>query len=110
MHSKIPEPAIRRLSRYSRCLEQMEEGGEKVVSSAQLASRCAVNAAQVRKDLTYFGEFGTRGVGYHSVFLKILNEYRPRWYVASIWSIAGPGVHARRGNIYFVVEHSIDCR
>lgn len=64
-YSKIPEATIRRLSRYSRCLEAMEERGEKVVSSAQLANRCAVNAAQVRKDLAYFGEFGIRGVGYY---------------------------------------------
>lgn len=43
----------------------MDEKGERVVSSAQLASRCSVNAAQVRKDLAYFGEFGIRGVGYY---------------------------------------------
>ncbi len=64
-YSKIPEATIRRLSRYSRCLEQMDERGEKVVSSAQLANKCMVNAAQVRKDLAYFGEFGIRGVGYY---------------------------------------------
>ena len=64
-YSKIPEATIRRLSRYSRCLEDMEEKGEKVVSSAQLANKCVVNAAQVRKDLAYFGEFGIRGVGYY---------------------------------------------
>jgi len=64
-YTKIPEATIRRLSRYSRCLEQMEERGEKVVSSAQLAGKCMVNAAQVRKDLAYFGEFGIRGVGYY---------------------------------------------
>jgi redox-sensing transcriptional repressor len=43
----------------------MEDKGEKVVSSAQLATKCKVNAAQVRKDLAYFGEFGIRGVGYY---------------------------------------------
>lgn len=64
-YQKIPEATIRRLSRYSRCLEDMEERGEKVVSSAQLANKCIVNAAQVRKDLAYFGEFGIRGVGYY---------------------------------------------
>ena len=64
-YSKVPEATIRRLSRYSRCLEEMEEKGEKVVSSAQLASKCAVHSAQVRKDLAYFGEFGIRGVGYY---------------------------------------------
>lgn len=64
-YTKIPEATIRRLSRYSRCLEEMEGMGEKVVSSAQLANKCLVNAAQVRKDLAYFGEFGIRGVGYY---------------------------------------------
>jgi len=64
-YKKIPEATIRRLSRYSRCLEEMDERGEKVVSSAQLAKKCVVNAAQVRKDLAYFGEFGIRGVGYY---------------------------------------------
>jgi len=64
-YNKIPEATIRRLSRYSRCLEEMEKKGEKVVSSAQLAGKCMVNAAQVRKDLAYFGEFGIRGVGYY---------------------------------------------
>jgi len=46
-------------------LEELELGGERVISSAQLARKCAVNAAQVRKDLAYFGEFGIRGVGYY---------------------------------------------
>ena len=64
-YTKIPEATIRRLSRYSRCLEELDGMGEKVVSSAQLANRCLVNAAQVRKDLAYFGEFGIRGVGYY---------------------------------------------
>ena len=64
-YKKIPEATIRRLSRYSRRLEEMEEKEEKVVSSAQLANKCMVNAAQVRKDLAYFGEFGIRGVGYY---------------------------------------------
>ncbi len=64
-YSKIPEATIRRLSRYARCLEELDDKGEKVVSSAQLANKCMVNAAQVRKDLAYFGEFGIRGVGYY---------------------------------------------
>jgi redox-sensing transcriptional repressor len=62
--SKISEATIRRLSRYFRCLERMEEEGGKVVSSAQLANKCIVNAITVRKDLNYLGELGTRGVGY----------------------------------------------
>jgi redox-sensing transcriptional repressor len=45
-------------------LEQLQAKEQQVVSSAELASKCAVNAAQVRKDLAYFGQFGIRGVGY----------------------------------------------
>jgi redox-sensing transcriptional repressor len=66
---KVPEATIRRLSRYSRCLENLVRKGEEVVSSAQLAAHCGVNAAQVRKDLAYFGEFGIRGVGYYAAEL-----------------------------------------
>jgi redox-sensing transcriptional repressor len=87
-YSKIPEATIRRLSRYSRCLEEMEEKKEKVVSSAQLANKCIVNAAQVRKDLAYFGEFGIRGVGYyvkdlHSDIKRILGLNK-EWRMALI--------------------------
>lgn len=87
-YSKIPEATIRRLSRYARCLEQMDEKGEKVVSSAQLANKCMVNAAQVRKDLAYFGEFGIRGVGYYvkdlfSNIMRILGLNR-EWRMALI--------------------------
>lgn len=64
--TKVPEATIRRLSRYSRCLEGLDAKGDKVVSSAELAKKCLVNAAQVRKDLAYFGEFGIRGVGYYT--------------------------------------------
>jgi len=46
-------------------LEELDQRGEGVISSADLASKCVVNAAQVRKDLAYFGEFGIRGVGYY---------------------------------------------
>jgi len=63
--AKVPEATIRRLSTYARYLKELEERGDTVVSSAQLAAACGVNAAQVRKDLAYFGEFGIRGVGYY---------------------------------------------
>jgi redox-sensing transcriptional repressor len=43
----------------------MQEGGEKLVSSTQLATKCMVSAVQVRKDLDYFGQFGIRGKGYY---------------------------------------------
>ncbi len=87
-HSKVPEATIRRLSRYSRCLEELDKAGERVISSAQLANRCSVNAAQVRKDLAYFGEFGIRGVGYYvkellSDIKKILGSNK-EWRMAVV--------------------------
>jgi redox-sensing transcriptional repressor len=89
-YSKIPEATIRRLSRYSRCLDEMEEKGEKVVSSAQLANKCMVNAAQVRKDLAYFGEFGIRGVGYY--VKDLLNDIKRILGLNKEWKMALVGV------------------
>ncbi|MFQ5899071.1 MAG: redox-sensing transcriptional repressor Rex [Candidatus Methylomirabilia bacterium] len=67
---KIPEMTIRRLSVYTRCLQQLEEDAVKTVSSQELAGRFNLNSAQVRKDLAYFGEFGVRGIGYYVSGLK----------------------------------------
>lgn len=64
-YAKIPEATIRRLSNYLKCLDDLETKGEKVASSALIATICNVNAAQVRKDFAYFGEFGIRGMGYN---------------------------------------------
>ena len=61
---------VRRLSVYTRCLQQLEEDGVQTVSSQELAERFNLNSAQVRKDLAYFGEFGVRGIGYYVVGLK----------------------------------------
>jgi redox-sensing transcriptional repressor len=69
-YSKIPEMTIRRLSVYTRCLQQLEEDGVKTISSQDLAERFSLNSAQVRKDLAYFGEFGVRGIGYYVAGLK----------------------------------------
>lgn len=62
---KIPEATIVRLSVYSRFLEQAERKGIITTSSGEIAEGVGVSPAQVRKDLAYFGEFGTRGVGYN---------------------------------------------
>lgn len=66
MNKKLvpPQATIRRLSIYLRYLSALENDGIKVISSHDLAKRLALNPAQVRKDLAYFGEFGKRGVGY----------------------------------------------
>jgi len=55
---------LNRLSFYLRCLRRLQEEGEERVSSQMLARRFHLSAAQIRKDLAHFGEFGIRGVGY----------------------------------------------
>jgi redox-sensing transcriptional repressor len=61
----VPELTTNRLSVYLRCLNALEHAGVKTISSQALAEQFHLNAAQIRKDLAYFGEFGVRGVGYY---------------------------------------------
>jgi len=69
---KIPEATIIRLSVYSRYLSQLDKKGITNISSGKIAEGVGGSPAQVRKDLAYFGEFGTRGVGYN---VKDLNQH-----------------------------------
>ena len=68
---KISEFTVRRLSSYYRILLTLENSSVQTVSSARLAELCGVTSAQVRKDLSYFGNFGTRGLGYQVTDLKL---------------------------------------
>jgi len=61
----VSELTTNRLSVYLRCLNALDAAGVRTVSSQALAERFHLNAAQIRKDLAYFGEFGVRGVGYY---------------------------------------------
>jgi len=60
----IPKKAIYRLSIYHRCLQKLHDNGVATVSSTTLARAAGVKPSQLRKDLAYFGQFGTRGLGY----------------------------------------------
>jgi redox-sensing transcriptional repressor len=61
---KIADSTVRRLSLYLRYLEEFETEGQATVSSEALATRGGTTSAQVRKDLSFFGSFGKRGLGY----------------------------------------------
>ena len=61
----IPRKSIFRLSIYQRCLDRLKKNGMETVSSEVLAKAAGVKSTQLRKDLTYFGQFGTRGLGYN---------------------------------------------
>jgi redox-sensing transcriptional repressor len=70
LNDKVSEFTIRRLSTYFRILLDLEQKSVATISSAMLAELCGVTSAQVRKDLSYFGNFGTRGLGYQVAELK----------------------------------------
>jgi redox-sensing transcriptional repressor len=73
---EIPRKTIYRLSIYLRCLARLHENGISTVSSEALAKAAGVKSTQLRKDLAYFGTFGTRGLGYDvtDLFKKIADE------------------------------------
>jgi len=82
---KIPEATIIRLSVYSRHLTEVDRKGIITTSSGDIAEGVGVSPAQVRKDLAYFGEFGTRGVGYN---VKDLRQHILRILGLSVdWSV-----------------------
>src|SRR5690625_7110942 len=85
---KVSESTVSRLSLYLRILEEFESSGRATVSSADLARRAGTTSAQVRKDLSSFGTFGKRGLGYGVSELaaelrRILGLGR-RWRVALV--------------------------
>jgi len=87
---KIPEATIIRLSVYSRHLTEVDRKGIITTSSGDIADGVGVSPAQVRKDLAYFGEFGTRGVGYN---VKDLRQHILRILGLSVdWSVTLVGV------------------
>ncbi len=67
----VSESSVRRLSLYLRVLEELAAEGERAVSSEEVAARAGTTAAQVRKDLSTFGSFGKRGLGYPTRELSI---------------------------------------
>ncbi|WP_374197341.1 redox-sensing transcriptional repressor Rex [Mumia sp. zg.B53] len=68
--SGIPEATVARLPVYLRALTGLGESGLRTVSSEQLATAAGVNSAKLRKDLSYLGSYGTRGVGYDVEYLR----------------------------------------
>ncbi len=70
MKRRISESTIHRLSLYFRALSLLEKENYDTVSSKELAQREKLTPAQVRKDLSFFGSFGTRGLGYPVIELK----------------------------------------
>ncbi|WP_448377837.1 redox-sensing transcriptional repressor Rex [Fervidobacterium sp.] len=83
---KIPKPTVRRLGLYYRCLTRYKEEGVNFVSSQDIADRLNIKPSQVRKDLSYFGEFGKRGLGYN--VSKLISEIAHIIGVNKEWNVA----------------------
>lgn len=69
-HHRIPDVAVKRLPIYLRVLTDLKEEAVEIISSAELARRTGFSSEQIRKDLAYFGAFGTRGIGYRTDLLS----------------------------------------
>src|SRR6266511_2274366 len=90
LRDRIPEAIVARLSVYLRCLVDMSERGTHRVSFDQLAEAAGVNSAKVRKDLSYLGSYGTRGVGYDVEYL--IYQVRRELGLEQDWPVAIVGV------------------
>ncbi len=82
---KIPDVIIARLPLYLRALQHMSENGLKSTSSQELGEKLGISAAQIRKDISQFGEFGKQGTGYAIPYL--LDKLREILKVDRLWDV-----------------------
>ena len=82
----IPDIVVGRLPIYLRALQRMAEDNQRLTSSQELSERLGISAAQIRKDLSQFGEFGKQGTGYTIDFL--VDQLRQILKVDRVWDIA----------------------
>jgi redox-sensing transcriptional repressor len=87
--NKIPDIIIGRLPIYLRALQRMADKGIHTTSSQELGERVGISAAQIRKDISQFGEFGKQGTGYHIPFL--IDRLREIMQINRIWDVAVVG-------------------
>jgi redox-sensing transcriptional repressor len=115
---RIAEAAVARLCSYNRALDELDREGAEIISSDELGERTGYNAAQIRKDLSCFGEFGKVGRGYYVKELKeaisqILGIHRT-WNVALVGAgnlgsalLAYPGFRERGFKIVAVFDNDL---
>ncbi len=86
----IPDIIVSRLPIYLRALRHMQSVGKLTTSSQELGERVGISAAQIRKDLSQFGEFGKQGTGYDISFL--IDQLRSILKVHRVWDVAVVGM------------------
>lgn len=87
--TEIPDIVVGRLPLYLRALQRMTQEGRQVTSSQELGERLGISAAQIRKDLSQFGEFGKQGTGYNIEFLR--DQLRQILKIERVWGMAVVG-------------------
>ncbi|MBN1564262.1 MAG: redox-sensing transcriptional repressor Rex [Anaerolineae bacterium] len=95
----IPDIVIGRLPIYLRALNRMLEDEQEYTSSHELGERLGISSAQIRKDLSHFGEFGKQGTGYHVEYLA--DQVKQILHVDREWPMAVVGV----GDLGHAIAH-----
>ncbi|MCD4685904.1 MAG: redox-sensing transcriptional repressor Rex [Anaerolineae bacterium] len=95
----IPDIVIGRLPIYLRALNRMAQEDKEYTSSHELGERLGISSAQIRKDLSHFGEFGKQGTGYNVEFLQ--EQVRQILHVDQEWSVAVAGM----GDLGHAIAH-----
>lgn len=84
--SKVPDIVIGRLPLYLRALTQMAQKGKEITSSQELGGELGISSAQIRKDLSQFGEFGKQGTGYNIQYL--IEQLKRILHLDHVWDVA----------------------
>jgi redox-sensing transcriptional repressor len=87
---EIPDIVVSRLPVYLRALRRMQAKEQRTTSSQELGEQVGISAAQIRKDLSQFGEFGKQGTGYNIAFL--VGKLREILQVEQVWDVALVGM------------------
>jgi redox-sensing transcriptional repressor len=82
---KVPDIVVGRLPLYLRSLSKMGQEGKEITSSQELGGRLGISSAQIRKDLSQFGEFGKQGTGYNISFLA--DQIKKILHVDRVWDV-----------------------
>jgi redox-sensing transcriptional repressor len=85
----VPDIVVGRLPIYLRALLRMVQDGQEITSSHELGQRLGISSAQIRKDLSHFGEFGKQGTGYQVRFL--IQQLQRILHVEAEWAVALAG-------------------
>lgn len=88
--ASVPDIVVGRLPLYLRALSQMAASGKEITSSQELGERLGISSAQIRKDLSQFGEFGKQGTGYNIGYLT--EQLRRILKVDRVWDVVLVGV------------------